>query len=238
MHVFTQKEAEHKSYIIGDYKSKCSANRAARNQPEVGDERRDFLSDIGPWLPQFSLNDPWRSTGTLLVLKQSPSCVQDIGPVCFKQDIDRITVDLQTELSARYLQGLDDERRRTSDSGEVMRQGSDMPAATICMSAALPLRVAMSTATPLERQVCYCRSSGSPAAICDSLRQQRHFPPAPIFTIKSLPAGSGIRVNYSRPFRGCKTSQRRVQITRPSSLGEIKFDVADSPGYLPSWLFP
>ncbi|KAJ7699649.1 hypothetical protein B0H17DRAFT_1129249 [Mycena rosella] len=65
--MFTQKEAEHKSYIIGNYKFKCSANRATRNQPEVGDERRDFLSDIGPWLPQFSLNDPWRSTGTLLM---------------------------------------------------------------------------------------------------------------------------------------------------------------------------
>ncbi|KAJ7710914.1 hypothetical protein B0H17DRAFT_1123995 [Mycena rosella] len=65
--MFTQKEAEHKSFIIGNYKFKCSANRATRNQPEVGDERRDFLSDIGPWLPQFSLNDRWRSTGTLLV---------------------------------------------------------------------------------------------------------------------------------------------------------------------------
>ncbi|KAJ7655332.1 hypothetical protein B0H17DRAFT_1146525 [Mycena rosella] len=65
--MFTQKEAEHKLYIIGNYKFKCSANRAARNQPEVGDEQREVLSDIGPWLPQFSLNDPWCSTGTLLV---------------------------------------------------------------------------------------------------------------------------------------------------------------------------
>ncbi|KAJ6486315.1 hypothetical protein DFH09DRAFT_1291598 [Mycena vulgaris] len=52
--------------------AKFFADGAARNQPEVGDERRDYLSRYK--LPRFSLNAPWRSTGKLLVRSDGSIC--------------------------------------------------------------------------------------------------------------------------------------------------------------------